>query len=549
LVRSGISLTRTPPRVEQAFIERLTDPNVPANTRLLVALNKQDIPSNVITVQLEQGPVLMRDDGQGVDQQAGDGLFSAAISLDIADLELLNRHVSEWLSKAPTIPVFEQRSLVSDRRLELLNLDRFRAGGRISIFPFPFGIPLAVDTKRTLLISDLSVVEDPTRTFNPCTNVGTPLGKWTFGRLMTEMANQPETGIAPSDFARRWLNEWLAPQTINSDVVAARGTIQAQIITPWEQASGGPGSALDLAKAPFRLLAIVNRVDLRQNLVYGGGSAGEGRFVFGALGPNCQPLQFTVIFEYGINKSGCKGVRDWGKQWLDLQALPLGSPAYNAALEAITDQFSLAGADPTALPNKSALNQLRTNEIALAAPWELREFQLVPSGPDAGQLQQVTVKQTPAFAFNNTATLANYVNLNAGAIVVGTHLVPDDFPAGNPFLGGAGPTPFGLFWDGPSVPPGPDIVPAEARHKFSLSTCNGCHAGETNTVFTHVKPAAFGVEASLSGFMTGINVTDPADGAPIRHFDDLQRRAQDLDALVNSSCLFHISHRPLLMEH
>lgn len=41
---------------------------------------------------------------------------------------------------------------------------------------------------------------------------------------------------------------------------------------------------LDLAQSPFRLLAIVNRVDLRENSIYGGGDAGEGRLVFGAIG-------------------------------------------------------------------------------------------------------------------------------------------------------------------------------------------------------------------------------------------------------------------------
>jgi hypothetical protein len=396
------------------------------------------------------------------------------------------------------------------------------------------------------------VVENPARTFNPCTGAGTPMGAWTFGKLMEDMANTPATGIPAPSFVRRWLNEWEVPQTVNGQITPARINIQNEIIDPWQAVSGGPGMPLDLSLAPFRLLAIVNRVDLRQNAVYGGGSAGEGRFVFGAvdLHNNCAPLQFTVIFEYGVPKKGCFAVRDWGKQWLNLQSLVLGSPAYNAALQAITDQFAAAGANPMKLPNMSALNQLRTNEIALAAPWELREFQLNRPGPAAGLLDQVTVKQTPRLGFNHTDVLANYVNTNAADILLSHHTVPDEFPVpGVPFLAADGPTPGGLFWDGPAVPPGPDIVPADARHMFSLNTCNGCHAGETATAFTHIHPAPFGVPAGLSGFMTGINVADPADGAPVRHFDDLARRAKDLDALVNSSCLFELFHLPLLMPH
>jgi hypothetical protein len=50
--------------------------------------------------------------------------------------------------------------------------------------------------------------------------------------------------------------------------------------------------------------------------------------------------------------------------------------------------------------------------------------------------------------------------------------------------------------------------------------------------------------------MTGAWVNDPADQAPVRFFDELERRAVDLDALLNTSCfavaldqpLFAISH-------
>ena len=165
------------------------------------------------------------------------------------------------------------------------------------------------------------MVTDPGRTFNPCTNVGTANGLWTFGHLMTQMANQAATGIAPPDFARSWLAQWETPQTVNSFTIPARANIVSRIVQPWLAASGG--TTLDMTKAPFRLLAIVNRLDLRQNLIYGGGSAGEARFVFGAvdLTNNCAPLPFSVIFEYGITKNSCQQVKEWGKQWYALRTL------------------------------------------------------------------------------------------------------------------------------------------------------------------------------------------------------------------------------------
>jgi hypothetical protein len=321
-------------------------------------------------------------------------------------------------------------------------------------------------------------------------------------------------------------------------VVPKRSRIKSLIIDPWKQAGGGK---FDLAKAPFRLLAIVNRVDLR-NSASSSSSAGEARFVFGALGPGCQPLEFTVIFEFGIQRNDCEAVKDWARQWFDLGSLELGSGEYNAALEAITEQFVRAGAAPSK-PNGSALNQLRTNEIAVGGEWELREFNLSATGA----LKQVTVKMTPDLSLNRTAVLANFVNENEADILADRHVVPDQFPGGNSFLAGAAPMPGFVFWDGP--PTGPLITSREARHKFSLQTCNGCHLGETSTGFTHIKPAPFGFRAGLSGFMTGTAVFDPSDGLPLREFNELQRRAADLDQLVNSSCLTQLLHKPLRMTH
>jgi hypothetical protein len=193
-----------------------------------------------------------------------------------------------------------------------------------------------------------------------------------------------------------------------------------------------------------------------------------------------------------------------------------------------------ANSDPTK-PNGSALNQLRTNEIALTGPWELREFQVAPKGdPLAGLLKEVTVKQTPDLSLNHTSTLVGYVSASTGTILSGTYVVPLEFPPGTHFLGGSALTPGGMFWNNGTSP---TITNRQARHLFSLGTCNACHAGETQTAFTHVKPAPFGATAGLSGFLTGISVVDPADGSPTRNFNDLQRRAADLDALVHSRCL------------
>lgn len=91
----------------------------------------------------------------------------------------------------------------------------------------------------------------------------------------------------------------------------------------------------------------------------------------------CSLAHFTVIFEYGVPISGCSVVQQYARQWVNLCGTPFGA-TFNTRLQQITDRFTTMNAAP-GLPNNSALNQLRTNEIALASPWELREF-VLPRG-------------------------------------------------------------------------------------------------------------------------------------------------------------------------
>jgi hypothetical protein len=495
-------------------------------------------------ISTESGIITLRDDGKGGDAKAYDGIYSAITKFDFDALAKQYERLSSFQSKfgksALPLRFAPNRQLLGSEKILASTsiLDAISKGVAVPLLPI--GIPVAINKEKSLLIRDSNVVQDPSRTFDICTGSGDPNGVWTFKHLMTEMANTAVTGVTPEEFVRMWLSHWESDQVINGHLVSDREAgIKSLIIDPWEAASGGPGSQLNLDLAPFQLLAIVNRVDLRDNVTYGGGSAGEGRFVFQVMENNCSPTQFTVIFEYGIEKNSCSAVKSWGQQWTDLGSMVLGSPAYNAALENITESFVQANAAPSK-PNGSALNQLRTNEIQLGffsgQPWQLREFVISNSGWNQHFLTQNTVNQTPANSLDGTLELRNFVNS-------GLTEVPLRWPTiADPFKGGASEAPSSLFaWDEVG------ISPRQARHEFSLNTCNGCHAGETATGFTHVKPGS--IPASLSGFMTGINVADPADGAPTRHFNDLARRANDLDALVNSSCLTQLTVPELMFPH
>lgn len=473
-------------------------------------------------------------------------------------------------TKATGAAIFENREFLGEEKFGFIDpaiIERARSTSTPFNIPnFTISMPpSAVDPRRELMITDLSVVNDPTRTFDICNNTGNPNGAWTFKTLMTNMANQAFTGIDPAVFTENWLQSWNVNHTINTFPVPARTNIGAVVLNSWPRIGG----KLDLNRAPFRLLAIVNRVDLRGNQTYGGGAAGEGRLVFGVVNRNsaggCSTTRFTVIFEYGVPISGCTNVKNYAQQWVNLGNIALGSAAFNPALQAITDQFTSADAAPTR-PNRSALNQLRTNENALNPLWELREFVLPGRGPVVTMLNIVSTKQTPHNTRNNTGLLANYINTNSAAILNGTYTVPTSW-AGQPFLTGSN---FNFSFANSAVWNAPGVGNQE-RHEFSLGTCNACHGGETrdNAVgstdrqFVHIDVRMPGSASQLSKFLVGngtlavpttFSKPDPINTFPSRPFGDLLRRQQDLANLMNSSCLstglLHaIRFQPLDMVH
>jgi Concanavalin A-like lectin/glucanases superfamily len=367
-----------------------------------------------------------------------------------------------------------------------------------------------VRTGRELMIRDLSVVEDPIRTTSNGPAGDPRSGVWTFARLMQDMAPTPEQAPA---MVERLFGSWLTDQSVNSFTAPARPTIAGLVLNSWPRVDG----QLDLTRAPLRLLSIVNRIDVR-NLDRG--HAGEGRFIFGVLDPLGNQTQFTVILEYHLVASTDADVLGWANAWHALGSHPFPSEGYNAALQDITSRFAGRNAAP-GRPNGSALSQLRTNEIALAGPWELREFHL---SADDGFLHPATVELTPDLGFNNTPTLASFVNANESAILADQHVVPLEFQ-GAPFAGAA-------VLNNLTDWRAPGITNNEARHHFSLNTCNGCHSiAETGTLFLHVLPRNPGQTSFLSGFLTGTTIPDPVTGIP-RTFNDLGRRNADLKQLV-----------------
>jgi hypothetical protein len=383
-----------------------------------------------------------------------------------------------------------------------------------------------VDPARELLITDVSVVEDPVRTVY-VKGVGSgPQGAWTFGRLMEQLSG----GQDVSQFTLAWLAKWEQDQVVNGFTAPARPLIRSIVTDPWLVASGCAAGAtvcdLDFSQAPFRLTAIVNRIDKRDMPDANGrvSDAGEGRFVFNFINAGV-PANFTVIFEFQLAASSSVGVMLWANWWHFLGTQPFG-PTYNAVLQTITDGFSRANPF-NGRPNGSYLDALRTNEVTLAEVgsdptngtvqklWEIRSFAI---GQD-GQLFQNIVAQTPALSFAGSPQLASWLNANAASILSDNYQVPAAW------LDARAPTPSALSWATPGV-----NDPAVLSH-FAINTCSGCHRSETATGFVHVGKRNLGQPVKLSTWLTTIEiprrVTDFLD---VLTFPDLSTTPNTLPA-------------------
>lgn len=412
--------------------------------------------------------------------------------------------------------------------------------------------PIPIDADRELMITDVGVVDDARA-------IGS--GAWSFGTLMTRQAGV----VPPPRFVEAWMRTWLTPQVVNGHNVFDQGKADAieEFLDKWLLVSGG--TTLDLDLAPFRLTAIVNRPDLaRGSAATGITSAGELRFVFNAFEPDdpSDTHPFNVIFEFDVPASSCVDLVGWHQQWHALAGHPVGSPAFNAALQAITDVITMP--DPTnGRPNGSHLSQLRSNEFAVritSLNWDLREWNVVePAGqPMRGLLTNVTTKQTPRFAFVANGAqrqrLAEWLTINTTDVLAGNHVVPLQFTDSqgttvnflggeaindnfhvqpNGSIGGGAGT---LWWAPGFGDAGSTAQNLDVRHGFALQTCSGCHFQETDTPFVMVGQRQVGAAAGLAGFLTGINVPDPIDSSIVRPFNDLRFRAAVLQRILAIDC-------------
>ena len=360
-----------------------------------------------------------------------------------------------------------------------------------------------VDAFKELIVVEPSVIDD-SRAKNE------PAGGWSFRHAVESMT---PAGVSPSAFVRGWLHTWVDTSAFNGQALdhePRNAEMNNLILCPWLRrtvsnncdltCSKCTSQELDLGKAPFRLLAIMNRMDLRTQLD-ASSPAGEMRLVFGltagpADDPASQPRAFTTIFEYAYPSS--KSVKEWAEAWHSLGAHAAYDEVYRGELESLTESVVGPNKSPER-PNGSAIAQVRTNESALNWIWQLREFRL-----SGGSLQISSTKNTPLETLNNTPILASWVTKNAAAIKDNKYVVPESLLGGsaNQFL---------FRWALPNVD-------EETRRAFAAGTCSGCHSGDISARESafHVSPFVSGT-AKLSPF-----VWDP--GAKVQGKDEVSKR-------------------------
>ena len=368
-------------------------------------------------------------------------------------------------------------------------------------FSFP------VNSEKELFITDPAVLRS-----KRATEVG---GAWHISTTMRRLQGNGSKAEV-SKFTLDWLRSWNTDQGLNDDPAHRPRSILDQVIRDWIAASPGGETDLNWEAAPFRLIAIVNRIDLtrfasksaKDNLIPS--DLGEARLVYGLMRGQ-SPLLFNVIFEYKIpGQATRQNLIEWARQWRLLVKEGGANQfpeSYLASLQAITQQYA----------TKSHLSQVRTNERLLISPWELREFVL---DAGTGALKANTVAMNPQQRFADTnpqlqAILKKYLDDNRGAIKNSSHHVPDRLaPNDTPFAGAVSHTPGARFSWKTTRPPG---VSDHVISNFSLNTCNGCHGGDGPGVsFVHVLNRISPNQSDvLSPFLLSKQDRFAPDGTPI----------------------------------
>ena len=354
-------------------------------------------------------------------------------------------------------------------------------------------------------------------------------------------------------------------QTVNGVSAAARSMTVSSLKSSWKTRLDANGAARRwLGGAPFKLVAIVNRMDIVKRTSTGAvdsTTAGEGRLVYGFTGGQAM----TVIFEYNLPVGTLGPINGttqaiWTALWRDLknhlsdtnnsrpgvqpnqsltsQPIFSNQASYLNALEGITNRFVRRTSQKraaTSSATQAAIAQIRTNEF-LQSPWELREIVRSRDPASKAVLRSTTTKNSLGTGagvtgsgvvtrddvdlgawIDGNVTCSNPLNISSCRFGALNHQMPISFSQNGKFFksGPSSEADFGRWFSSDST----NIK----RRFFALESCDGCHSSETNVFFTHTSP----FNGDPSAFLT-----NPSTIGAFRVEADLARRLRNFKNLV-----------------
>ena len=262
---SGMSIHRSPPPAEEFELTPADPAHKVFKTKLSVRFpqaSADGLPSS-FRVELGSQNVVLR---RSADDPA---VFSAAINFDFETFAREQQRRADLVNQGRMIPVFDGRQFVRMDNIQFVDPQEIRQAVNLhqSLRFTPQileGADFNINPAQELMITDLSVVEDPNRTYDICApNPQGKMGAWTFGKLMTDMRNQGDA----SQMVEDWLKIWTEQQTINGFPLEVRGRMQSRILDPWKKL---PNGKLDLSEAPLRLLLCLARPEIPGHRSSGG---------------------------------------------------------------------------------------------------------------------------------------------------------------------------------------------------------------------------------------------------------------------------------------
>ena len=451
-------------------------------------------------------------------------------------------------------------------------------------------------TEKELLVTALDVVSAPEASYP---------GVWSFGHLMDQAFGADKSRQAVAS----WLDTWSKGIKTAADGVIAvpgREELESRLIAPWKERDAyRPGSGEpwlpDFSHAPFRLLAIVNRLDLGKpadffslppgtngptapDSYYSGipginSDAGEARLVFALVGPDGTSPEggMTIIFEYGLDATKQERTYDWAMAWHRLGSHAAFDADYRSDLVQLTRLFTdrRPKAGPTTTPpaerktgvmerlaaeaagDTFQLLRVRINDGACGKLREFREFTLskealVPAPLAGSPDEPFFTKGSPQNRWLSR-WIADQVTAAPSTGRERTppkEIIPASFTLPVSFSDRGKQVPVtahvatvpgndpAFHWDGWGM------RDSALRRAFSMQTCCGCHCGDTSTRFFHIEPRPENAEAGLSKFLrtdgSRWRPKDPADRGSFLS-SEMEDRKQLFHTLLNPD----LSHREI----